>query len=93
VAFDEAPSGGLVHWYAGMNLTAVLNMETSLSGSATPEHVEGAAEAAEAETGAADGLGVPDASLVLSTDTVLMRVVNVLDALHGEVVSAHYITK
>jgi hypothetical protein len=103
-AFDEAPREGIVHWYASMNLTAVRNMEASLSGSATPEHVEGAAEASgaaeagaagagAAEAGAADGLGGLDASLVLSTDAVLTRVVAVLEALHGEAVSAHYITE
>jgi hypothetical protein len=39
-----------------------------------------------------NGLGVADASLVLTTDAVLMRVVGMLQTLHCVAVSAHHIT-
>ena len=74
VALNEAPREGMVYLYVHMNFTAIMNLEDQASGASTPEHVELEAPA----TGLA--LEAHDASLVLATDSLLMRVAAVLAA-------------
>lgn len=78
VALNEAPREGMVYLYVHMNFTAILNLEDQASGASTPEHVE-----LEAPVGGL-GLDSHDASLVLATDSLLMRVASVLAAYSTE---------
>jgi len=95
VALNEAPRDGMVYLYVHMNFTAMMSLEDQASGASTPDHVE-----LEEPVGGL-GLDAHDASLVLATESLLMRVAAVLSSFSTDATEAqeqspappaHYIT-